>query len=571
MPVNWKSAAAPGPFPRQFWPVVLIYLGLLVATRCQYWGDTHVYVDQIIDTAHGNAPAAELWDFGHPLWRPLAFSLFRHMPLSWFGGEERVTATLSFVVPGVIGGLLAAVGLFGLARSVSRRFWVPLLAACFLLCCNGFLNQFQVGTSYIAGLGGLSLALWLILEGDGRWLHAAGAGFCLAAAILVWFPYCLVAPAAALCVFLPQGELLFWKQPGWTRRVLFAAIVTFVTLLVTGAAYAWAIHAHGFHTAAEIREWVAGSSHGWNQNRNFVRFLFGLPRGFLDMGHDGILFKRYLFKDPYAGVTLVQLLRVSLLKLALFYVLLAYFLLRLATIRSGRLLLAVFVVASLPLFYFAIFLFEPGSPERYLPLFPFLALVIAFVLDHETWPAVRGLVAASLLAVSLAGIVQSRIATHRLDEVAVRRVTALKGGLAPGSVLWVLTTLEDVYTFAINRPFHPLNRPHPLPVDDVIFAGSDRQRLWREDFAATTLRAFNANAPVWLSSRLLAPRPEADWNWTEGDSPYVHWKDLPAFFSRLDFAEKSGGSDGFIRIADTTANRSLLSHLVSATASSGEK
>ena len=46
------------------------------------------------------------------------------------------------------------------------------------------------------------------------------------------------------------------------------------------------------------------------------------PRSFLSMGKDGILFKRFLLKDPYNPVSLGDLIRLSLGKVALFYVVL---------------------------------------------------------------------------------------------------------------------------------------------------------------------------------------------------------------------------------------------------------
>ena len=52
--------------------------------------------------------------------------------------------------------------------------------------------------------------------------------------------------------------------------------------------------------------------------------IFGFARSFINMGDDGILFKRFLLHDPYNPVSLFDLLRLSLFKYLLFYAFLVW-------------------------------------------------------------------------------------------------------------------------------------------------------------------------------------------------------------------------------------------------------
>ncbi|MEO8657477.1 MAG: hypothetical protein ABI693_03365 [Bryobacteraceae bacterium] len=541
-----------------------IYAALLLLTSCQYWGDTYLYVGQIVSARHGRINPVQLWDFGHLFWRPAANSLSQMMPLSWFQGDERVSVSFAFALLSSTLSFLAALSLFGLAWFASRSFWISTVTALSLICCNTFLNLFQ-GSCYPAALGFASLALCLCLSAVERELplrYAVWAGLSLCAAMLIWLPFCLIAPAIVMGALVWRGSPQFWRRPDCRQRLLFSVLLTAATVIPLAAAYAWAIRLHGFSSVADVKNWIVDAQNALGQNRNLLRFFFGFPRTFLDMGTDGILFKRYLFHDPYAQVTLFDLVRLSLIKIVAFYTLAAWMIIRLFRQKTGRQILAMFATAAAVVFFFALVLFETGAPERFIGLLPFVALSLAGALSQETVRPLRIAVAACLVAVSLSAVVQLRSHATNTVEAAERRIGDLKPRLVPGSVLWVLTSLEDVYHFAVNNPYHPLNRPDILPVDDLIFAGSPRQKLWREDFAFTTLRAFDGHAEVLLSPRLLASRPQPAWNWTEGDSLYVHWADLRPFLSQLDYGETVNGPDGFTLIPDTPHNRQFLGQVL---------
>ena len=44
----------------------------------------------------------------------------------------------------------------------------------------------------------------------------------------------------------------------------------------------------------------------------------------------------------------------------------------------------------------------------------------------------------------------------------------------------------------------------------------------------------------------------------ERDDSRVHWTDLPEFFNRFERDLHAGNEDGFFRVAQTRANRSML-------------
>src|SRR5262249_52858115 len=159
------------------------------------------------------------------------------------------------------------------------------------------------------------------------------------------------------------------------------------------AVYALTIAGLGIWNLARLKEWILASGHGQIQAGGFraiARLAFSVPRSFLNMGQDGIWLKRYLVHDPYAPVTFEALSRLSLWKLVLYYVSAAAIGVELLRSKRGRMLFLLLVSASVPIFVFAIFLFEAGSIERYLPLFPFVFLAFGYVFgDQQTTFAVK--------------------------------------------------------------------------------------------------------------------------------------------------------------------------------------
>jgi hypothetical protein len=347
------------------------------------------------------------------------------------------------------------------------------------------------------------------------------------------------------------------KRREWPLVLRAAVVFT----LATALAYAAVCAELGIFSAAQLKAWVAESTHG-NDVKGFTRVVFGLARSFINMGNDGVLFKRFLLHDPFNPVSLWTLLRLSLLKLALFYLFLAT--LFIATLRSeeGRRVLRLALCGSLPLIIFAVF-FDGGSIERYVPLYPFIFLALAACLrSGRAHPALKCL---ALLFISVSVVTNvsamSRRNLDRRQAEAAARIADLQSRLTPRSRVYAANWQDDIVNFSRSFPFHPLNRGGRLQIDALVTPGTTQAATWREDFAAHALAVWNSGGDVWVSKRVLSTRPRADWNWIEGDDRRVSWPDLAAFFSHLEIDESIGDEDGFMRLRRSPQNEKFLQGL----------
>ncbi len=314
----------------------------------------------------------------------------------------------------------------------------------------------------------------------------------------------------------------------------------------------------------EAKEWFAAASHGFSPGMKIVRIATGLPRSLLYLGKDGIQYKRYLHHDPYTPVTLRGVISAGLWKLAafdLFVLCLLYEMLRKP--RSGW-MLALFVAGTAPIIFFAVVLFEPGSPERYLPALPFFLLATAWVLRDVVIS--RRLTQLFIAAFLLCMIVTNEysFAAPRIDSengASLARVSKLRERLTGAGIAMVATNQDDLVATLSRLAFDDINRPSPLTVYDIIEPGNNRVLTWRQDFAAQTLKAWESGGEVWVSKRVWSARPDRSWNWAEGDDPRISWKELPRFFATLSTDAESGGPDGFRRIAQNAATLAVLEPL----------
>ena len=151
--------------------------------------------------------------------------------------------------------------------------------------------------------------------------------------------------------------------------------------------------------------WVGEASHGI-QIAGVARAVFGFARSFINMGEDGVLFKRYLLHDPFSPVSVAALLRVALAKLVFFYALLASVVVTLLMAKRWR-PLGLLAMASAPVLLFAV-RWQGGDMERYLPLYPFLFLAIALCLSERAQRFQRLLSVAFIATMALANIWPSR-------------------------------------------------------------------------------------------------------------------------------------------------------------------
>jgi hypothetical protein len=141
---------------------VLVYFAVLSITHYAYFADTTGYVQNIL-LFDRNAVAARstFWDFGHLLWRPSGWLLFRV-----FGGlvpytktgESNLTVAALLIAVSVISGLVTVL----LFRSLAARFlteWAATFVAIAFLCFYAFLNYFLTATSYVIGIMWLTISL----------------------------------------------------------------------------------------------------------------------------------------------------------------------------------------------------------------------------------------------------------------------------------------------------------------------------------------------------------------------------------------------------------------------------
>lgn len=542
------------------------FLLLAVGTRGFYLGDTMTYS---LDVAHyfGKSPVGSgnmLWEFGHLIWRPLGWALLQlGAPLlagvtSW--GPVPMAAFLLIAVS-LLSGALTVLLWYELALEACESRRVAFSVAFGFACANAFLTYIHSGTPYVPGLFCVTASLWTLRRPGERAIYVSAA--LLAAAALLWFPYVLAAP----------GVLLFAAQrtaPGAkTARVLTPAALKLGTRfmlvfsVVLGLGFIGGAAARRIGSLSEARAWAAGSSHGWSQSGRAVRLVTGVPRAFLFIGNDGVLYKRFLKKDPYAPVTVSDLARVSLWKILAFGVFLAallWALWRSAAAGAGWL----FAAGALPTLLFAVFVFEPGSPERYFPAYPFLVLAAASVL--RGFPAVRRLpqlAVAAFLACMVATNVYSmyRPRMDRQDAESIARLAPLRAQLRDRSLVALLTNKDEILAAANRSPLSAINLPAPLNFYDVLEPATLRILTWREEFASEVLAAWSAGGDAWVSRRLWNRRPLPAWNWAEGDDPHITWDQIPAFFASLHTDAEVGGADGFVRLARDPANQVVLTSI----------
>ncbi len=258
-----------------------------------------------------------LWEFGHLLWRPLGWALLSlTTPLlsKLTGLTMFMQASLVLIVVSVLCSLITVALWYIMAARVAGSKGVAFAVSLAMACSHGFLLYAHSGCSYIPGLTCLTASLYFLLAGR----IVPGAIF-YALSALLWLPFILGGAALLLLAACPSAK---WNTPlracftklVWTGAIRFILISTALLLLV----YGFALYARQTSSVAEAREWVAASGHGWSQSSRLVRIATGLPRSFLYLGKDGILYKRYLWHDPYSHVTLWNIASASLWKLVAF-------------------------------------------------------------------------------------------------------------------------------------------------------------------------------------------------------------------------------------------------------------
>ena len=543
----------PGWF-RRYSLVLVAYFGATWATAANFMGDTVGYAEAIL--------APRLGEFGHLLWYPLGWSLSQLlMPASRFvlGADARTNVIMTLMAISWLAGLLSVFMLHGVVRTISRREWVANVASIGLIFSQGLLNFAHTGCSYVPGLSLLLSGIYLSLMGGEapEWSSARGwgAGLALAGAVGLWFPYVLAVPAA-----LASPLLLF--GPEWRRwRFVRQAAVAFA--LAMALMYGSVAALQRIHTVAGLREWIASSEHGVSGINGVPRMVFSLPRSFVNMGNDGMMLKRFLVHDPLNPVSLSEMFRLSLWKLFLFYLLLGLMAVMLLRSERSRRILGLWILNSAPVLTFAVF-WEGGAIERYLPLYPMFFVSLASCLSSGGSSSLFKVVVIAFMTtttVSNMSAMATSVLAHRQNQVAAR-IRDLQPLLKPQSLVATVHQQDEVWAFYWTFPLHPTNRGGLLSVYHVVEPGTTQVLQWRQGFAAQARSVWAAGGDVWVSRRVLSPRPRSEWNWVEGADPRVSWADVYGFFSCLEIGRSVSGDDGFALLLSSPKNRESLSRLL---------
>jgi hypothetical protein len=541
---------------RRYGFIVAAYFATTLATGPYWMGDTVDYVESIVQFSRG--VDHWMWDFAHLMWRPLGWvlsSAFAPVTSVFVGNNAHLNVMATLNAVSWLAGLVCVICIYSLARRMSGRAWIANVVSLSFVFTQVFLNWTQAGSAYIPGLALLLVGFRIsIVRGEDPTGHARMsvlAGAALGGAVCIWVPYLLAVPAAVLAPLCLFG---FSRQ-----RMRFAFQIAITSAVVTASVYLAVIAGLRMHSLHEIRSWIAVSGHGADYS-GAKRMVFGFARSFINMGNDGLLFKRYLLGDPFNPVSLWDLLGTTLFKLGLFYLFAASLIFSLVRLSNGKRILALFIVNAVPVMVLAFF-FASSEPERYLPLFPVLFIAIASCLSAPSrlFKAVA-VVFLPVMAITNLAVV-AKPALDRQQEAAASRIHDLLPRLDDRSVVFAATYQDDLMTFSRTYPFHPINRSGRLHLSTLVSPGTSWNLHWREDFASRVLTTWRAGGATWISKRALSERPRAEWNWAEGDDRRVSWKDFPTLCSHFELGEDVGGPDGFVHLVSSPKNEQFLTRL----------
>jgi hypothetical protein len=539
-------------------PIIIVYILATWFTNPWTMGDTVDYADSIL--AYHNGYHLKFWEFGHLLWRPLGWLMFRLVnPLTrlTFAADDRAKITFTILAINWISGLWCLLVLRALIERVCDRPWIVNLATLGLLFCSAFLNYGQTGSAYVPGLALiLSAALVLVKDSEKPMrFGAVAAALLLAGGVSLWVPMVLIVPSAAtLPLFLGR----------WDRRVLRQIVLTLVlSASFTVFAYLLVIANLGIDNVNDLKEWITSASHGMNRMRGLPRMVFGFANSFLDLGGEGALFKRYLKHDPFNPVLLSDLLWSSLWKLAFAYIFLLTVFLNLLRSRRGRMIAVLLVVNIVPTFIFALFIFEAGDMSRYIATMPLIFLGAAYSLcSDKSLPWTRYIVIGFLAVSIFTNVKAMAVPKLKLREQKVEaRISGLLPLLKPESRVVTSHLQDEINNFTRDFLFNPINRSGNLHYYPMVALNTDQVDHWQQTFASTALDIWNQNGDLWVSKRMLNSRPRPEWNWVEGDDSRVSWTDLYKYFSQFQWGQEVGGEDGFVLLLPSPFNKEILSKL----------
>lgn len=413
------------------------------------------------------------------------------------------------------------------------------------------LNYSRLGSPYLCGLACSALALYCAaFFRTASWKTAALSGALAGMGALFWAPYLFSIPG----VLLARPILNVY---GDRKRIdlRFALVLGASAALILALFYALAAGFLHITSWGALLAWVHESSPD-SRDRKLLRMVNGAARGFYEMGDDAVWLKWFLFRDPYAHVTIWDVVRVSFAKIALFWGCLAGLVALLGTRGAGKRILLMIAVFTLPHLGLAA-AYESGSVERYAPFLPALFLGFGYAMGSASFAPSRRILAAVLCCVHVvpnlvAG--ETRDVSQMLQQETSR--LSLMTSLPPADRLFTLSGRDNLFRLGYGDPLNPLHRK-PLPSVHSIEPMGPRVPYWQGDFACDVLDVWDRKGDAWITLRVLAAQPVRNWMWVDGDN-HLTWAAIHQFFTGFESSDRSGGIDGFFRLRNTTWNRQLL-------------
>jgi 4-amino-4-deoxy-L-arabinose transferase-like glycosyltransferase len=571
--VTVASSQDPHPAGSHRLPYLALQIALTVSvlalvflfTESAYLGDTGRYMTEIMNhRAHlfssGQDP---FWDFGHPAWRPLVNVLFDGAGRTIQrvrGGDARQALAWLMIAINIVAMLVAVCFLWLFLKRHTNPLAAWIASAAFL-CTNALLDFGRSGSPYVPGLACVIVALWLTQlaaarRSAGAFVPAAFAGLSLGAAVVLWVPFIFSIPAVILYAVFGS------EYPARRERLKLAALIVIFCGLSIAVTYSFVIQQRQIRSFASLKSWIGSAQNETAQTDKVKRAVSGIPRSFLDLGDDTLLLKRYVFHDPYTRIGLVQILfAAGTLKVLLFYLYAGAMVWVLWSRPEERRILLLLAVAALSVLIFAVILFEPGGPEKYMPAYPFFFLGAAAALQAGggAYRTVHWLMAVFLVAVLCAGNIYAKAGGRRTEayRTFLERKQSLDTEARREDMVAVISFWDPLYRLPALRLLDSQAQPD-FWVYDVIEVASTRVFHWRQEFAAQALARWSQGKQVWLSTRLLADTPLPAWKWVEGDTGRVKWSDVRDFFRSLEVRSRVGGADGFVLLTDGPRNEEVL-------------
>jgi hypothetical protein len=202
-------------------------------------------------------------------------------------------------------------------------------------------------------------------------------------------------------------------------------------------------------------------------------------------------------------------------------------------------------------------LFEAGSVERYLALYPMVFVVIGVLLASARTPRPLRVLLVLLIVVQVSNNLYAsfRPRIDRESAALLQRIAPFEN--RPGGATVYVVNLNDKLSALYDGPEYATRNDLPQVALVVPVMYQDVPK-WRTVFVRTAVDRWAGGGEVWISKRAWCTRPLREWLWVENDDPRIHWADVHNFVIRLDTDAEAGGTDGFLRLANTPANRARI-------------